>query len=160
MKPLTLRHYDSHTGGINRKNRKATLTFAEEHVGWREENWSKFHFSDESKFNWFGLGLRGNILFGIKLRKERLNLKCVMKSVKGGGWSAIVWGMFSTAGVGPHTATWQSECKYYQNLFQQHSAVPSLQASPNQPAKMCWSHSKQGPLPFILISDSCNSSKC
>ncbi len=30
---------------ISRKNQKARLTFAEEHVVWREENWSKVHFS-------------------------------------------------------------------------------------------------------------------
>ncbi|KAL0150600.1 hypothetical protein M9458_054101 [Cirrhinus mrigala] len=39
---------------ISRKNQKARLSFAEEHVVWTEENWSKVHFSDESKFNLFG----------------------------------------------------------------------------------------------------------
>lgn len=38
---------------ISRKNQKARLSFAEEHVVWTE-NWSKVHFSDESKFNLFG----------------------------------------------------------------------------------------------------------
>ncbi len=29
------------------KNQKARLTFNEQHVVWREENWSKVHFSDD-----------------------------------------------------------------------------------------------------------------
>ncbi len=33
---------------ISRKNQNARLTFAEEHVVWTDENWSKVHFSDES----------------------------------------------------------------------------------------------------------------
>ncbi len=39
---------------ISRENQKARLTFAQEHVVWRGGNWSKVHFSDESKFNLFG----------------------------------------------------------------------------------------------------------
>lgn len=39
---------------VSRKNQKARLTFAEEHVGWTKENWSKIHFSDESNINLFG----------------------------------------------------------------------------------------------------------
>ncbi len=48
---------------ISRKNQK--ISFAEEHVVWRTENWSIVHFGDESKFNLFGSD--GNILFGINL---------------------------------------------------------------------------------------------
>ncbi len=48
----------------SRKNQKATLTFAKEHVVWREENWSKVHFSDESKFNL--LSPMGNITYVVK----------------------------------------------------------------------------------------------
>ncbi len=39
---------------ISRKNKKARQTYAEERVVWTEENWSKVHFSDESKFHLFG----------------------------------------------------------------------------------------------------------
>ncbi len=39
---------------ISRKNQKAKLTFAGEHVVSTEQNWTKVHFSDESKFNLFG----------------------------------------------------------------------------------------------------------
>ncbi len=140
---------------VNRKNQKAMLTFAEEHVGWREENWSKFHFSDESKFNWFGLGLRGNILFGMKLRKERLNLKCVMKSVKGGGRSAIVWGCFLQQELDLIQLHGKVNANIIRTSFsniQQFLPYKHLPISLQKCAEVI--------LPFILISDSCNSSKC
>ncbi len=93
-------------------------------------NWSKVHFSDESKFNLFGSD--GNHFVRHQTR-ERLNLECLKKSVKGGG-SVMVWGMFSAAGVGPLIQIHgRVNANDYQNLLQQHT-VPSLQASPNQPA--------------------------
>ncbi len=46
----------------------------------------------------------------------------------------MVWRMFSAAGVGPRIQIHgRVHVSVYQNLLQQH-AVPSLQASPNQPA--------------------------
>ncbi len=105
---------------ISRKNQKAWLTSAEEHVVWTEE---KCHFSDESKFNLFGSDVRCQT-------EKWLNPKCI----KGARGSVMVWWMFSAAGVGtfiqPHGRV---NANVYQNLLQQH-AVPSLQASPNQPA--------------------------
>ncbi len=82
---------------ISRKNYEAKLTFAERHVLWTE-NWSKVHFSDESKFNLFGSDGKHFIR---RQTEERLNPECVKKSVKGGGGRVMVWGMFSAAGVGP-----------------------------------------------------------
>ncbi len=72
-------------------------------------NWSKAHFSDESKVNLFGSD--GNIMFIVKLGKD-WTLRCVKQSVKGGGGSVMVWGMFCAAGVGPlYNDTRQSECR-------------------------------------------------
>jgi len=34
---------------------------------WTQENWSKVHVNNESKFN---LGQMGNIMFGVKLEKD------------------------------------------------------------------------------------------
>ncbi len=83
---------------ISRKNQKAKLTFAEEHVVWRE-NWSKVHFSDENKFHLIGYDAKHYVPCQIR---ERLNPKCVkLVLVKGGGGSVMVWGMFCAAGVGP-----------------------------------------------------------
>lgn len=116
---------------ISKKNQKARLSFAEEHVVWTEENWSRVHFSDESKFNLFGSDGKHYVRRHIG---ERLNPKCVKKSVKGGGGSVMVWGMFSAAGVGPLVQLHgRVNANVYQNLLQQHM-VPYLRSSPNQPA--------------------------
>lgn len=115
---------------ISRKYQKARLTIAEEHAVWTDENWCKVHFSDESKFNLFGSDGKHYVRLQTV---ERLNPKFVKKSVKGGRGSLMVGRMFSAAGVGPHTATWQGEVKFDRNLLRQH-AVPFLRASPKQPA--------------------------
>lgn len=116
---------------ISRKNQKARLRFAEEHVVWTEENWSKVHFSDESKFNLFGSNGKHYVR---RQTGERLNPKCVKKSVKGGGGSVMVWGMFSAAGVGPlKQLHGRVNANVYLNLLKQHM-VPSLRSSPIQPA--------------------------
>ena len=36
---------------ISKRNRKERLEYAEAHVVWRDEDWDKVYFSDESKFN-------------------------------------------------------------------------------------------------------------
>ncbi len=64
---------------------------------WREVNWSKVHFNDESKFILFGSD--GKHYVWCQTR-ERLNPKFLKESVKGGVGSVMVWGMFSAAGVG------------------------------------------------------------
>ncbi len=96
-----------------------------------EENWSKVHFSDESKLIFFGSDGKHYVHHQTG---ERLNPKFVKKSVKGGGGSVMVCRMFSAAGVGTLIQLHgRVHANVYQNLLQQH-AVPSLKASPNQPA--------------------------
>ncbi len=86
-------------------------------------------FSDESKFNLIGYDRNH---FVRHQTGERLILECVKKSVKGGGGSVMVWGMFSAAEVGPLIQIHgRVNANVYQNLLQQHT-VPSLQGSPNQ----------------------------
>ncbi len=56
---------------ISRKNYEAKLSFAEKHVFehvLRTESWSKVHLVMSASFIY--LGLMGNILFGVKLRKD------------------------------------------------------------------------------------------
>ncbi len=62
------------------------------------KNWSKVHFSDESKFNLFGSDGKH---FVRCQTEERLKPKGVKRLVKGVGGSVMVWWMFSAAGVGP-----------------------------------------------------------
>ncbi|KAI5085750.1 hypothetical protein C0J45_24213, partial [Silurus meridionalis] len=91
--------------------------------------WSKVHFSDESKFNLLSNGKH----YVRRQTGERLNPKCVKKSVKSGG-SVMVWDRLSAAGVGPLIQLLgRVNANIYQNLLQQHM-VPSLRSSPSQPA--------------------------
>ena len=55
------------------------------------------HFSDESKFN---LVISDGRQY-VRRKRDRLNPMCVKKAVKFGGGSVMVWGMFSSEGVGP-----------------------------------------------------------
>ncbi len=82
---------------ISRKIQKARLTFAEEHVVWTEENWSKVLFSNESKFNLFGSN--GNILTEAQVRKEISER-----------WSSLQQEL-DLLYRHNYTDTWQSECK-------------------------------------------------
>ena len=83
---------------ISKKNKAARLTYAERHVLWSDSNCDKVHFSDESKFNLVGSDGRQYVR---RRSGDRLNPKCMKKSVKFGGGSVMVWGMFSSEGVGP-----------------------------------------------------------
>ena len=93
---------------ISRKNQKARLTFAEEHIVWSEEKWSRVHFSDESKFNLFGADGKS---YGSRQTAERLNPKCVKKSVKVEEKCHGLGNVFGSRSWSSHTVTWQSECK-------------------------------------------------
>ena len=64
---------------------------------------SKSIFSGESKSNLDGPD--GHQYVRHKT-EEKLLSKCVKKSVKFGGVSVIVWGIFSMEGVGPCTFKW------------------------------------------------------
>ena len=73
---------------ISKKNQKVRLDFAPEHILWTEEKWNMIHFSDGSKFNLFGSdGKR----FVRHKNEECLSPQCIMKTVKFGGESIIVW---------------------------------------------------------------------
>ncbi len=67
---------------------------------WTEENWSKVHFSDESKFNL--LGPIGNISSVSNWGKTEP--KVCKKSVKGGGGSVMFGGCFLQQDLGRENA--------------------------------------------------------
>lgn len=46
---------------VSKKNRKARLEFAKEHINWTVTDWSKILWSDESKFNLFENDSRSNV---------------------------------------------------------------------------------------------------
>lgn len=86
---------------------------------WVEENLSKFHFRDESKFNLF----ESNGKHYVHQTWETLNPKCVNKSVKGGGGSVMVCRTISAPGVGPFMLHGRVNASVYQNLLQQRAVL-------------------------------------
>ena len=67
-------------------------------VLWNNSDGDKVQFSDENKFNLVGSDGRQYVR---PRAGDRLNPKCIKKYVKFGGGSMMVWGMFSSDGVGP-----------------------------------------------------------
>jgi len=79
----------------SKKNKKTRLQFVKDHLNWTIEDWKKVVFSDESKFNLFGDG-RQHIRHPIGTRN---NVRYQIPTVKYGGESVMVWGIFSAQGV-------------------------------------------------------------
>lgn len=83
---------------ISKKNKKARLQFAKDHQNWTVEDRKKVAFSDESKFNLFGSDGRQHVRRPIGTRND---VRYQIPTVKHGGGSVMVWGVFSAQGVGP-----------------------------------------------------------
>lgn len=83
---------------ISKKNRKARLQFAKEHLTWTQTKWNTVLFSDESKFKLFGSDGRKYIR---RPKGTRYDQKYQIPTVKHGGGSVMVWGCFSGSGTGP-----------------------------------------------------------
>ena len=115
------------------KNKKKRLEFANMYVIWTYENWAKVFFSDESKFNLFENDAKNNVKRRIG---ERLSAKCTKKTVKFGGGSVMVFGMFSSQGTTPLVRFYISarlhefrvNAQIYKNIVQDH-VVPIIQNS-------------------------------
>ena len=98
-----LRKHDL-VSGIKRKKpflsasyQKARLDFCKKHEGWSVEDWSKVIWSDESRFQIFGSDGKQ---YYWKRPEEPLNRFHVQPKVKHGGGSVMIWGCFTSRGVG------------------------------------------------------------
>jgi transposase len=115
---------------ISKKNQKLRLLFAQSHIVWTDDQWSRVHFSDESKFNVIGSDGRCYVRRKIE---ERLSVNCVKKTVKHGGGSVMVWGVISADGTGPLVRLHgRVNAEVYKQLLQQH-LLPYLGATRLQP---------------------------
>ena len=106
--------------------KKKRLEFPNRYVIWTYENWAKVFFSDESKFNLFGNDRKNNVKRRIG---ERLSAKCTKKTVKFGGRSVMLFGMFSNQGTMPLVQLQtRVSTQIYKNIVQDH-VVPIIQNS-------------------------------
>ena len=109
---------------ITKKNRKR-LHFAQNHILWDANQWSKLFFSDKGKFNLFGSD--GKTFVRIK-KEERFEKKCTKNTVKFGG-SVMVFGMFSWNETSPLV---RLNCKVnaaiYKNVLAHH-VIPHIERS-------------------------------
>jgi len=83
---------------ISRRNKTKRLKFANKYVNKPMEWWHKVFFSDESKFNLFG---NDGINYVRRFEGEKYSTKCTKNTVKFGGGSVMVFGMFSAQGTNP-----------------------------------------------------------
>ncbi|CAJ0922300.1 14878_t:CDS:2 [Entrophospora sp. SA101] len=86
----TIRHI-LHANGLRQ------LEFAKEHEHWTIEDWSKIIWSDEPKFKVFGSDGKQ---YYWKCPEEPLNHFHVKPTVKFGDGSVMIWGCFTSRGVG------------------------------------------------------------
>ncbi len=82
---------------LNNRQRQKRLTWAKDKKDWTAAEWSKVMFSDESKFC-ISFGNQGPRVW--RKRGEAQNPRCLRSSVKF-PHSVMVWGVMSSAGVGP-----------------------------------------------------------
>lgn len=83
---------------VSKKNIKRRLGFAREHLHKSLRFWNLIVWSDESKFNVFGNDGRPYVR---RPPLKELDPKYTKKTVKHGGSSVMVWGCFTSSGVGP-----------------------------------------------------------
>uniref|UniRef100_A0A1A8N175 Transposable element Tcb1 transposase n=2 Tax=Nothobranchius pienaari TaxID=704102 RepID=A0A1A8N175_9TELE len=92
------------------------------HCHWTTEDWKKVLWTDESKFEIFDSSRR---IFVRRRVGERMVPQCVTSTVKYGGGSVMVWGIFAVSRVG---SLYRVKGPLNQNGYHsilQHHAVPS-----------------------------------
>jgi len=82
---------------INERNRIKRVKWAKKYQDVGNSFWERVIWSDESKFNLFG---SDGIVRIWRFPKEEFKRECVKPTVKHGGGSVMVWGCFTSNGVG------------------------------------------------------------
>lgn len=113
---------------VNEKNRKKRLEWTKEKVDWDPE-WDYIIWSDESRFEVFGGDGRHNVW---RLPKEKYDVNCLVPTFKSGRKGVMVWGCFSSAGLGPLVRiNGRQTSKDYIETLDDH-LIPYLEALDNQ----------------------------
>ena len=82
---------------LSPEKKKKRLEWAEAHKHWTVENWKSVIFSDESKFNIFGLDGRR---YCWRKPGQEFDERYVQKEIKHGGGNVMVWGCITAEGLG------------------------------------------------------------
>jgi transposase len=82
---------------LRKKHRKARMGFCYRNKDYTPDDWKRHLFSDETKIN--RLGSDGKVWVWKKKGAALADQHCI-PTVKGGGGSVMVWGSFSSQGVG------------------------------------------------------------
>lgn len=82
---------------ISKVNKGKRMKFAENHLGYTQNDWNRCIFTDESKFEVFG-GKRKQKIW--RSLNEEMNPKNLIPTVKHGGGNVMVWGCMAASGVG------------------------------------------------------------
>lgn len=77
---------------ISKKNQRSRVAFAKRHKDWTANDWAKVLWSDESKFNLFS---SDGIRWVRRPKRQRFQIKYQVPTVKHGGGSVLVWGMYN-----------------------------------------------------------------
>lgn len=85
---------------LSRKNIRARLKFANEHLGKDQHFWNNVLWTDESKVELFGHSTRRHVWRKPKTAFDHKNL---IPTVKHGGGNIMVWGSFAASGPGQLT---------------------------------------------------------
>lgn len=137
---------------LTKKQMKARLQWAREHLEWTQEQWDRVLWSDESpftvhptpsrKFRWVR---KGKVA---KNPKARVNPKLIAPTVKFGGGKIQVWGCFYAGGVG-HLKLIEGTMKkedYKQILI--HRVMPLIKEKTwSEPSTVAWIFQQDGAKP-------------
>lgn len=137
---------------LTRKQMKARLEWAREHVEWTQEQWGRVLWSDESpftvhptpsrKFRWVR---KGKVA---KNPKARVNLKLIAPTVKFGGGKIQVWGCFYAGGVGHLKLIDGTEKKEdYKQILIHHMMPLIKEKALSEPSHIAWIFQQDGAKP-------------
>ena len=89
-----------HKPRLTATHKARRLAWAQDHLAWTADDWSRVLWSDESRFQLYQSDGR---VYVRRMVGEEFSENCVVPSVKHGGSGIMVWGCMSSAGTGALT---------------------------------------------------------
>lgn len=134
------------------QNKVKRLEWAKRHRDWTEEDFSRVLWSDESKFEVFGTKRR---VFVRRSAEQKMLPDCMVPTVKHGGGSVMVWGCFSSSGVGDLTrVSGKMNKEAYKKILEENALISGLRLigegfvfqqdnDPKHTSRLCQDYLKQ-----------------